>query len=88
MVEASKLRRAQQRILAFRPYGLRMRQVLANLSGRVNRSAHPLLEKRPVPIIQVSVITSDRGLCGGFNTNIFRKVIQVIEKCEASGAAL
>lgn len=88
MVSAAKLRRAQGRILAFRPYGLRMRQVLANLSGRVNRSAHPLLEKRPVRIIQVSVITSDRGLCGGFNTNIFRKAIQVIEKCEASGAAL
>lgn len=63
-----------------------MRQVLTNLSGRVNRSAHPLLEKRRVGIVQVSVITSDRGLCGAFNTNIFRKAIQVIEECEASGA--
>ena len=86
MVAASKLRRAQLRILAFRPYGVRMRHVLANLSGRVNRSAHPLLEKRPIRIIQVSVITSDRGLCGAFNTNIFRKALQVIEECERSGA--
>ena len=86
MVAASKLRRAQLRILAFRPYGQRMRQVLANLSVRVNRAAHPLLEKRPVRIIQVSVVTSDRGLCGAFNANIFRKALGVIEECEARGA--
>jgi F-type H+-transporting ATPase subunit gamma len=86
MVAASKLRRAQLRILAFRPYGLRMRQVLAHLSGRVNRAAHPLLHKRPVRIIQVSVVTSDRGLCGAFNANIFRKALGVIEECEARGA--
>ena len=85
MVAASKLRRAQLRILAFRPYGLRLRQVLANLSRRVNRSAHPLFEKRPVRTIQVTVVTSDRGLCGAFNTNIFRKAVQVIEECESRG---
>lgn len=86
MVAASKFRRAQQRILAFRPYGLRMRQVLAHLSVRVNRSAHPLLQQRPVRIIQVTVVTSDRGLCGAFNANIFRKALGMIEECEARGA--
>lgn len=86
MVAAAKLKRAQQRILAFRPYGLRMRQAITDLSARVNRTAHPLLQKRPVKNIRVSVVTSDRGLCGAFNANIFRKAFQVIEECEARGA--
>jgi F-type H+-transporting ATPase subunit gamma len=86
MVAASKLRRAQQRILAFRPYGQELRRVLANLSGRVNQSVHPLFQKRPVKIIQVTVVSSDRGLCGGFNMNVFRKAIQVIQECEGRGA--
>jgi F-type H+-transporting ATPase subunit gamma len=85
LVAASKLRRAQQRILAFRPYGQELRRVLANLSGRVNRSAHPFLQKRTVQTIQVTVISSDRGLCGAFNMNIFRKAIQVIEDYEKRG---
>ena len=72
MVAAAKLKRAQQRILAFRPYGLRMRQAITNLSGRANRAAHPLLQKRPVKTIQVSIVTSDRGLCGAFNTNLIK----------------
>jgi F-type H+-transporting ATPase subunit gamma len=86
MVAAAKLKRAQQRILAFRPYGLRMRQAITDLSVRANRTAHPLLQKRPVKNIRVSVVTSDRGLCGAFNANIFRKAVQVIEECEARGA--
>lgn len=86
LVAASKLRRAQQRILAFRPYGQDLRRVLANLSGRVNQSVHPLFQKRPVKIIQVTVVSSDRGLCGGFNMNVFRKAIQVIQECEGRGA--
>jgi len=86
MVASSKLRRAQQRILAFRPYGQRMRRVLADLSRRVNRGSHPVLQKRPVKIIQVSVVTSDRGLCGAFNSNIIHKAVEVIGECEARGA--
>ncbi|GJL68403.1 MAG: ATP synthase gamma chain [Nitrospirales bacterium] len=86
MVAASKLRRAQQRILAFRPYGQELRRVLANLSGRVNQSVHPLFEKRQVKIIQVTVVTSDRGLCGAFNMNVIRKALQMIQKCEETGA--
>ena len=86
LVAASKLRRAQQRILAFRPYGQELRRVLANLSGRVNQSVHPLFQKRTVNIIQVTVVSSDRGLCGGFNMNVFRKAIQVIHECEGRGA--
>ena len=86
MVAASKLRRAQARILAFRPYALRIRQAVRDLSGRANRAVHPLLQKRPVRHIRVTVVSSDRGLCGAFNANIFRKALQVIGECEAAGA--
>jgi F-type H+-transporting ATPase subunit gamma len=88
LVASSKLRRAQQRILAYRAYGQELRRVLANLSGRVNPSIHPVFQKRPVKIVQVSVVSSDRGLCGAFNMNVFRKALEVIQKCEAKGAKI
>lgn len=88
LVASSKLRRAQQRILAFRAYGQELRRVLANLSGRVNPSIHPVFNKRPVKIVQVTVVSSDRGLCGAFNMNVFRKAIEVIQACEARGATV
>jgi len=85
MVASAKLKRAQSRILAFRPYGLKMRQVVANLSRRVNRDLHPLLQKRPTKMVRVAVVTSDRGLCGAFNANIVRKALEFIRECEARG---
>ena len=85
MVAAAKLKRAQDRILAARPYALKMRGVLSNLSQRVNRASHPLLQKREAKKIEVLVITSDRGLCGGFNGNIVRKSSEFVRECEARG---
>ena len=85
MVAAAKLKRSQDRILAARPYAHKMRGVLSNLSRRVNRSAHPLLQKREVKKIEVLVFTSDRGLCGGFNGNIARKSAEFVRQCEAQG---
>jgi F-type H+-transporting ATPase subunit gamma len=86
MVAAAKLKRAQDRILAARPYGHKMREVLSNLSRRVNRASHPLLQKRGNRLIEVLVITSDRGLCGAFNANILRKAVEFIRECEDRGA--
>ncbi|WP_447978794.1 ATP synthase F1 subunit gamma [Candidatus Nitrospira bockiana] len=86
MVAAAKLKRAQDRILAARPYGHRVRDVIANLSRRVNRAAHPLLQKRTGRNIEVLVVTSDRGLCGAFNANIVRKAMEFIRHSEARGA--
>jgi F-type H+-transporting ATPase subunit gamma len=83
MVAAAKLKRAQDRILAARPYAHKMREVLANLSSRVNRAAHPLLQKRPARSIEVLVVTSDRGLCGAFNANIVRKALEFIGQLES-----
>ena len=85
MVAAAKLKRSQDRILAARPYAHKMRGVLGNLSRRVNRAAHPLLQKRDGKKIEVLVITSDRGLCGGFNGNIVRKSAEFLRQCETRG---
>jgi F-type H+-transporting ATPase subunit gamma len=85
MVAAAKLKRSQDRILAARPYAHKMRGVLSNLSQRVNRAVHPLLQKRPVRKVEVLVVTSDRGLCGGFNGNIVRKSAEFVRQCEAQG---
>ena len=86
MVAAAKLKRAQARILAARPYAHKMRNVLANLSRRVNRASHPLLQKRAREVLEVVVVTSDRGLCGAFNANILRKATEFLQGCEARRA--
>jgi F-type H+-transporting ATPase subunit gamma len=75
MVAASKLRRAQERIMAARPYANQMQRVLGSLAGRVDPSAHPLLivrEARPDSRTLVVVVTGDKGLCGSFNTNVIK----------------
>jgi F-type H+-transporting ATPase subunit gamma len=79
MVAASKLRRAQERITSARPYAVQMQHVLAGLAGRVDASIHPLLEARePRPESRTLIIsvTADKGLCGSFNTNAIKAVVQ------------
>jgi len=77
MVAASKLRRAQERVVATRPFAKQARHVLASVATRVEEEKHPLLAQRPGaatgPTL-VLVMTSDRGLCGSFNTNIIKAV--------------
>jgi F-type H+-transporting ATPase subunit gamma len=87
MVAASKLKRTQNRILAARPYALKMRETIRNLSRRVNREAHPLLRKREGAHRNVilSVVTSDRGLCGAFNANILRTAVNALKELESRG---
>jgi F-type H+-transporting ATPase subunit gamma len=75
MVAASKLRRAQERIMSARPYAVQMQRVLSNVAARVDPSIHPLLavrERRPGSKTLVIVITGDKGLCGSFNTNVIK----------------
>ncbi|MEE8174529.1 MAG: ATP synthase F1 subunit gamma [Dehalococcoidia bacterium] len=74
MIAASKMRRAQERGLAGRPYAERMHMVLADLAAQQQDGAlHPLLERRPANRIAMVHITPDRGLCGGLNANINRR---------------
>jgi F-type H+-transporting ATPase subunit gamma len=70
MVAASKFRSAQVRMESFRPYAMKFMDVLSSLALRVNPDAHPLLATREVKKIRVLSMSSDRGLCGGFNTNL------------------
>jgi F-type H+-transporting ATPase subunit gamma len=79
MIAASRLRRAQDRVVAARPYAQRMQQVLNSLAGRVDPDSHPLLGAgdgagRSLLI----VITADRGLCGSFNANVIKAAGQFI----------
>jgi F-type H+-transporting ATPase subunit gamma len=71
-VSAAKLRRAQERVLSARPYASQLKNVLANLAARIETVTHPLLEVRPENRVLLIVVTADRGLCGGFNSNIIR----------------
>jgi F-type H+-transporting ATPase subunit gamma len=75
MVAASKLRRAQERMMSARPYALQMQRVLGSVASRVDPSIHPLLtvrERRPESTTLVIIVTGDKGLCGSFNTNILK----------------
>jgi F-type H+-transporting ATPase subunit gamma len=73
MVAAAKLRRAQERMFAARPYAGGLRQVLASVATRVDINSHPLLQSRePERKVVVVVVTADRGLCGAFNANVIR----------------
>ena len=80
MIATSKMRRAQQRGLAGRPYSEKISQVLADLAAlpQAGDSLHPLLQRRPVTKLAIVHITPDRGLCGGLNTNINRKTASFI----------
>jgi F-type H+-transporting ATPase subunit gamma len=72
MVSAAKLRRAQEAAVRARPYAEKMTELLKNVSSRVSSEAHPLLRVREQKKIQLVLFTSDRGLCGGYNTNLIR----------------
>jgi F-type H+-transporting ATPase subunit gamma len=77
MVAAAKLRRAQENILAFRPYSYEIRNLIAHLVSRsANLEGIPLLQRRPVEKVLQVVVASDRGLCGAFNSSIFRQAVQ------------
>jgi F-type H+-transporting ATPase subunit gamma len=72
LVAAAKLRRAQDRLTAARPYAIKMAELLAGLVGRTEGDAHPLLTRRTTGRKRLVVITADKGLCGAFNSNILR----------------
>ena len=79
LVSASKLRKAQHAILEARPYAIKMMDVLNHLAARCNSDLHPLLDKREGKRNLYLIITSDKGLCGGFNGNIIRKTAQFLK---------
>ena len=86
MIATSKMRRAQERGLAGRPYSEKIRQVIADLAAlsQADNVPHPLLQRRPVSKIAVVHITPDRGLCGGLNANINRRTASFISEKDVS----
>ena len=74
MVSAAKLRRAQDGINAARPYARKMREVVTAVAGRAGSDAHPLLTSREAKRLALLLVTSDRGLCGSFNSGLTRAV--------------
>ncbi|HNU75859.1 MAG: ATP synthase gamma chain [Deltaproteobacteria bacterium ADurb.BinA179] len=80
MVAAAKLRRAQSDIIAARPYAIKTNEVLISLVTRTNPDMHPLLRVREPKKCVLVVVASDRGLCGSFNQNVFRKADAFIKE--------
>jgi F-type H+-transporting ATPase subunit gamma len=81
MVSAAKLRRAQDAATAARPYAAKLTDLLHNVAARVGTAAHPLLQARPEErMVHVLLVTGDRGLCGGYNTNLIRKAETLLQE--------
>jgi len=80
MVAASKFKAAQMRMANFRPYAVKFTEVLNSLALRVDASSHPLLAVREPKRIRVICMTSDRGLCGGFNNNLIKATERFVKE--------
>jgi F-type H+-transporting ATPase subunit gamma len=80
MVAAAKLRRAQDAVIAARPYARAIRTLAAQLSSGGSVSEQPLFRERDIQKVAIIAITSDRGLCGSFNSNIIKKTVHRIEE--------
>lgn len=80
MVSAAKLRRAQDGITAARPYARKMREVVTAVAGRAGADSHPLLTARDAKKLALLVVTSDRGLCGSFNSGLTRAAHRFLDE--------
>ena len=85
MVAASKMRKAQDRMLATRPYADKIQNVVNHLSQAHPEYHHPSLEQRDAKRVGLIVISTDRGLCGGLNINLFKSVIGAMKEWDAAG---
>ncbi|UQB42154.1 F0F1 ATP synthase subunit gamma [Thiomicrospira microaerophila] len=79
MVAASKMRKAQARMSATRPYVEKVKRVMSHVAGAHHEYKHPFTLERPVKRVGLVVVSSDRGLCGGLNTNLFRKTLRQLK---------
>ncbi|MGC8730879.1 MAG: F0F1 ATP synthase subunit gamma, partial [Halothiobacillaceae bacterium] len=79
MVAASKMRKAQENMEATRPYLRKVKEVIANLSNAHPEYRHPFMVERPVKRVGMILVTTDRGLCGGLNVNLFRQALKTMK---------
>jgi F-type H+-transporting ATPase subunit gamma len=87
MVASAKLRGAQERMEAFRPYSEKFAEAMKDLSGGMSGNL-PLMEVREVKTVEIVVVTSDRGLCGSFNAHIVKMALKLMAKYESEGKAV
>jgi F-type H+-transporting ATPase subunit gamma len=87
MVAASKMRKAQERMRAARPYADKIRNIAANLSQANPEYKHPFVQKHDAKAVGFIVVTTDKGLCGGLNTNLLRAVTAKLREVEGSGGS-
>lgn len=91
-ISASRLRKAQEAMIGARPFASQMERVLGGLASQVDTSVHPLLTQRkpdaPERPTLVIVVSADKGLCGGFNTNIVKQAAEVITTAGGAGVTL
>lgn len=85
MVAASKMRRAQDRMRAARPYADHIRSVIGHLRLANQNSSHPFLAEREVKSVGIIVVSSDRGLCGSLNVNVFKQVLAAAREWQTKG---
>jgi F-type H+-transporting ATPase subunit gamma len=88
LVAAAKLRRAQERIIAARPYAGKMAELLGNLVSGTDGDTHPLLEQREGPRRQIVIITADKGLAGAFNSNVIRRSLEFVRTSNTTEVTL
>jgi F-type H+-transporting ATPase subunit gamma len=88
LVAASKFRRAQERILAARPYATKMDALMGSLVGRAGDETHPLLARRDTGRKRLVIITADKGLCGAFNSNILRESLRFLRGAAEASVTL
>ncbi|WP_234264344.1 F0F1 ATP synthase subunit gamma [Hydrogenophaga sp. NFH-34] len=85
MVAASKMRKAQDRMRAARPYAEKVRQITGNLSKANPEYTHPFMQSNDAKTVGFVVVTTDKGLCGGLNTNVLRAVTNQLKDVQAKG---
>ena len=88
MVSASKMRRAQERMLATRPYAAKIQNVISHLAHANPEYHHPYLATREVKRVGVIIISTDRGLCGGLNINLFKSVVNSLREWDKAGIGI
>ncbi len=88
MVAASKMRKAQERMRAARPYAEKIRNIAANLGKANPEYVHPFMRTNDAKAAGVIVVTTDKGLCGGMNTNVLRVVTGKLRELQSSGSTI
>ncbi len=88
MVAASKMRRAQERMAIGKPYAARIRQVVGHIANAESEYQHQYMDQREIKRVAYIVVSTDRGLCGGLNTNLFKALIKSMKEWDEQGVEI